>query len=418
MKYSIQERESRFSKLKRIPGIILMFLLLAAGAFMGASMGVSAAEEAEELTVRCVFTSNAKTKDFSSLTDGNLGTWYPMNDKKGWLEVEAPSPVGGVSVSMADKYGMYPISYDVEIEDGNGEWVSCAKSRYLVDWYTFENPVSRFRLKATSKERIRIAEMRVFGPGEKPEEVQDWKELEKCDMMLLACHPDDEVLWFAGLLPTYAGERGYKVQVAMMTPRNGERQLELLSCVWHCGVRYYPYFIGFHDKHGGSIPRQYTAWKGKNRVMKLVTECFRKYKPEVVVTHGVEGEYGHSAHRVTSEAARLCVEYAAKKSSFPESVKKYGTWQVKKLYLHEYDKNQIVMDWDQPLAAFGGKTGFDVAEEAFQYHATQTARDWVFTRKGEHDNTLFGLYFTAVGEDTGLNDFMENIDLNYEENEL
>ena len=386
-------------------GILLMLLL----ALLMAVPALSEGTEAKELTAGCVFSSNAKSKEYTLMTDRNFSTYYPLNEKKGWLEVKAEEPIYGISVSMVDKYGLQPISYDLQVEDGKGDWTTIGQSKYLVDWYVPEEPVTRFRIKATSKERIRIAEIRVFGEGPKPADVQDWQELEKCDMMLLACHPDDEVLWFAGLLPTYAGERQYKVQVAMMTPRNEERQLELLACIWHCGVRYYPCFIGFHDKHGGSIEKQYKVWKGKNRVMRLVTECIRKYKPEVLVTHGIEGEYGHSAHRVTSEAARLCVDFAAKKKYYADSVKKYGLWQVKKLYLHEYDKNQVVMDWNQPLSAFGGKTGFDVAEEAFQFHATQTARDWEFTRGGEHDNTLFGLYFTTVGEDTGLNDFMEHI---------
>ena len=39
------------------------------------------------------------------------------------------------------------------------------------------------------------------------------------------------------------------------------------------------------------------------------------------------------------------------------------------------------------------------------------ARDWEFIRGGEHDNTLFGLYYTNVGEDKEKNDFMEHITL-------
>ena len=393
--------------MNRRTGVFLLVLLAACLLFALPA----AAEDAPELTAQCVFTSNANSKEFSLMTDGNYTTRYALKEKKGWLEVESPEPIHGISVSMVSLFG-YPISYDLQAEAADGSWVTIGKSKYLVDWYPLEEPLTRFRIMQTSKERIRISEIRVFGEGEKPADVQDWQELDKCDLMLLSCHPDDEVLWFAGLLPTYAGERNLRVQVAVMTtPLNPEpeRPLELLACIWHCGVRYYPYFIGLHDKHGGTLENQYTVWKGKNRVMVRVTECFRKYKPEVVVTHGIKGEYGHSAHRATSEAARLCIEYAAKKNKFPDSVKKYGTWQVKKLYLHEYDKNQIVMDWDQPLAAFGGKTGFDVAEEAYQFHATQIARDWEFIRGGEHDNRLFGLYYTCVGDDTGACDFMEHI---------
>ena len=371
------------------------------------------AEEAKELTAECVFTSNARGKDFSLMTDRNFSTYYSLNDKKGWLDVESSVPIHGISISMLSRYGA-PVSYDIQVEAEDGTWTTVASNQFLVDWFVPDEPLTKFRIKGTSAERIRISEIRIFGEGEKPADVQDWKVLDDCDLMLISCHPDDEVLWFAGLLPTYAGERNYKVQlVEMTTPTEPypERPLELLACIWHCGVRYYPHFVGLKDKHGGSVEKQYTDWKGKNRVMKLVTEAIRKYKPEVIVTHGIKGEYGHSAHRVTSEAARLCTGYAANKKKFPESAKEYGTWQVSKLYLHEYDKNQIVMDWNQPLSAFGGKTGFDVAEEAYQFHATQTARDWEFIRGGEHDNTLFGLYYTNVGEDKEKNDFMEHITL-------
>ena len=82
---------------------------------------------------------------------------------------------------------------------------------------------------------------------------------------------------------------------------------------------------------------------------------------------------------------------------------------MKKLYLHEYPVRPIRCDWDQPLAAFGGKTGFRVAAEAFTFHASQTRRGWSISRGAEHDNTAFGLYMTQVGDDTGAGDLMEHI---------
>jgi len=82
---------------------------------------------------------------------------------------------------------------------------------------------------------------------------------------------------------------------------------------------------------------------------------------------------------------------------------------VRKLYLHEYEKNPIVCDWDQPLDAFGGKTGYEVAAEAFAFHGSQVRRDWEFEVHGKHDNAQFGLYFTSVGKDSGIGDLMENI---------
>ncbi len=394
--------------------ILCLFILILCISLAGCSAAEApeVSAEAEEITSACSFTAAAKESKanaFSLMTDKDVSTYFALKEKKGWLEVESQEPIWGVSVMLYNRYGL-DYSYDLQVKNADGEWNTVAQSKYLSNWHPLDTPVSEIRICATSKERLRIAEIQVFGKGVKPAEVQDWQDLEKADIMLLACHPDDEVLWFAGLMPVYA-DRGYKVQLAMMTPNNEERQLELLQCAWHCGMRYYPYFIGLHDKNGHkNMDKQYTLWKGRTRVHRLVTECFRRFKPEVVVTHGEEGEYGHSAHKATADSAKVCLKYAANKSKYPESAKKYGTWQVKKLYLHEYPKNKVTMDWTRPLNSFGGKTGFDIAGEAFLYHVSQVKiGHYEFKPVGDHDNTAFGLYYTAVGLDTGENDFMENI---------
>ena len=392
--------------------LLLVLIACAALAAAASAEAPEASSEAPEITSLCTFISPVKESrlnTFSLMTDQDVSTFFALKEKKGWLVVESPEPVWGVSVMLYNRYGK-DYSYDLEIEGADGKWSAVARSKYLSNWHPLDEPVTRFRIQATSKERLRIAELRLFGKGEKPAEIQDWQDLDKADIMLLACHPDDEVLWFAGLMPVYA-DRGYKVQLAMMTPASEERQLELLQSAWHCGMRYYPYFIGLHDKNGHkNLERQYSMWKSKTRVHRLVTECFRRFKPEVVVTHGEEGEYGHSAHKATADSAKACLKYAANSSKYPDSAKKYGTWQIKKLYLHEYAKNKVVMDWSQPLASFGGKTGFDIAGEAFQCHVSQVKiGHYEFKPVGDHDNTAFGLYFSAVGPDTGKNDFMENI---------
>ena len=367
---------------------------------------------AEEITAACAFSFNLKESKSNKavmMTDRDVSTYFTLRDRNGWLTVESPEPVYGVSVMLFNLFGK-DYAYDLQVEDAEGEWTTVDKSKYLSNWHPLETPSKRIRIAATSREALRVAEIRLFGPGKKPEEVQDWQDLDKADLMLLAAHPDDEVLWFAGLMPVYT-DRGYKVQLVMMTIERGVRQLELLQCAWHCGIRYYPCFLGLHDKNGRqNLNRQYALWKGEERVHRLVTDCFRRYRPEVVVTHGEDGEYGHSAHKAAAHSAKACLKFAADPRKYPDSAEKYGAWQVKKLYLHEYPKNKVTMDWTQPLASFGGKNGFDIAGEAFLYHVSQVKiGHYEFIPGGEHDNTAFGLYFTAVGRDTGKNDFMENI---------
>ena len=373
------------------------------------SVCCAAAETAEEITAGCSFTNNGKTKDCSTLTDGDYSTYLPFKEKKGELLIKTGEPAAGLYVKLYNNDNK-PLSYDVQVPGENGEWVTAAQGGgLLVHWHALENPVTEMKIVCTSKERLRIAELKVYGPGDKPAEVQVWNELEKCDLMLLSTHPDDELLWFGGLLPTYAGDRGLRVQLTVMVPTGTLRRLELLDAIWHCGVTAYPDFLFFVDNRGKSVANQYERWRGKSRVIGRVVESIRHHQPEVIVTHGEKGEYGHMAHRTTADAAKNAVKVCGNASKYKESAKKYGAWQVKKLYLHEYAKNPVICDWDEPLKAFGGKTGFDVAEEAFRFHASQVKRDWEFSRRGEHDNAAFGLYYTEVGTDTGTGDLMEHI---------
>ena len=385
----------------------LCVLLLMGLAGCGSAAGAEE-PEARELTAECTFASNGKSQEYELMTDGDPGTYFPFAEKKAEMIISSPEPMAGISLQAFDKYGR-DHDYELQIRDGEG-WKTVEQGgAFLVHWHELPEPATEVRIVPTGKERFRIAEIRIFGPGEPPPEIQRWEALDKCDLMLLSAHPDDEILWFAGLMPTYGGDRGYRIQVVVMAPTGGMRKLELLGAVWHCGVKYYPEMLGFIDKNGQTPERQYTVWRGKNRVIGRVTEMIRKHQPEVLVTHGEKGEYGHGAHKTAADAAKNAVKAAASAKKYPDSAKKYGTWEVKKLYLHEYEKNPIVCDWDEPLEAFGGKTGYEVAEEAFQFHASQVKRDWAFEVHGDHDNAAFGLFHTTVGKDSGIGDLMENI---------
>ena len=369
----------------------------------------ASAEEARDLTGGCTFRASRYNGEFPHVTDGKLDTYFILLKESGTLEVRSAEPVWGVYVRLYYQYSK-PVAYALEAEH-NGTWVGVGSGgAYLSTWHPLEAPETHLRVRSTGPISMAIAEIRVYGPGDKPAEVQDWRTAEKCDLMLLTAHPDDELLWFGGLLPTYAGERGLTVQCVILVPTGGERRQEYLSVLWHCGVRVYPEFLNLPDNNGITPDKQYKRWYGRNHVLTKVVAAIRRYRPEVLVTHGEAGEYGHGAHRTAADAAKRSVDLAAQGSQFKSSASAYGPWQVKKLYLHEYGERPIVCDWDRPLSAFGGKTGFDVAEEAFGFHASQVKRGWAFERVGEHDNTAFGLYMSQVGDDTGIGDLMEHIE--------
>lgn len=384
----------------------LMLLALAPAAALG--------EEARDITPGCTF----ETRDrqvLTCLSDGRYDTrWNSGKDSAARLQITLPEgeTCGGVYVQFSGEGA----AFDVQALTAQGAWetVGSCQTDYLTGYAALPETAGALRIvPAGGSRRFRMAQVHVFTPGDAPAWVQQWNPpCEKADLLVLAAHPDDEVLFMGGTLPTYAGERGLQVQVCNLVPATNYRMLELLDCLWTCGVRNYPDFGSFGDVYHNGLHEMYKE-KGWSRdmVYRYVTKVIRKYKPEVVVTHDVNGEYGHGAHKVCADAMLKCIERAADARIEAKQVKEYGVWQVKKLYLHLYPENVVDMDWRAPLAAFGGKTAFEVAQAGFQCHTSQLRTQYVVQDFGPYDNSLFGLAFSAVGEDVAKNDFLENIPL-------
>lgn len=297
----------------------------------------------------------------------------------------------------------------------------------------FGCPVSEVTLSFSAP--TRLTELYAF-QGELPSWVQIWSDpCEKADLCLMTTHADDEQLFFAGILPYYAGEKGLAVQVIYFTDHVNEpgRRHELLSGLWTVGVRAYPVISPFPDLYSTSekqAENQFSS-RGFSRsdVISFQVEMLRRFRPLVVVGHDPEGEYGHGQHRLNSSTLREAVALSADEAAFPASAEKYGTWDVPKTYLHLYPENPIEMNWDVPLAAFDGKTAFQVSQEGFACHKSQQYtwfRTWLRGNSGEIKNASqirtyspcqYGLFRSTVGADEAKNDFFEHLK-SYEEQRL
>ena len=150
----------------------------------------------------------------------------------------------------------------------------------------------------------------------------------------------------------------------------------------------------------------------------------RRFRPKVVVSHDLNGEYSHGTHILTAYALTEAVAVSSDAEKYPESADEYGVWDVPKTYLHLYGEGKITMIWDEPLDAFGGKTAFTVSQEAFMCHKSQHWTWFYRWMYGSINNKItlaseikkyspmyFGLYRTTVGLDqnTEDGDFFENI---------
>ncbi len=369
----------------------------------------AAAQEAKEITADCVITSG-KVRTTSVHDNDYTTAWRSERVRRPYLEFQLPEgeTAGWLYVCFAEM----PQSWAVE-EKIDGKWQVIADgSTDYIHALVKLNGQNHFRIVENSgiTTRLKISEVFVLGAGDLPDWVQRWEPtVEKADLLVLATHPDDELFFFGGAIPTYAVEQKKNVVVAYMSYANAARRSELLNGLWHMGVRNYPVIGTFGDSYSTNMAEMYDRW-GKEKVRKYVMGLIRRYKPEVMVTHDKGGEYGHGAHKVTSDASVYCVENAANASVLPALAKEYGAWTVKKLYLHMGEENAIHMDWNVPLTSMGGKTGEQLAQEAFLLHVTQQKTSYVVTDEGQTGNAKFSLVYTNVGPDTVGGDFFENVE--------
>ncbi len=354
-----------------------------------------------------------------------------------------------VSVSRADGICALYVEHDTvpkawSITDASsGKSVSCGTKGFLHEYIDIREHFgdSVGTLTLTFPDGASVCDIYAFSDGELPEFVQVWDEpLERADLMLVSSHSDDEQLFFAGVLPLYAGERDLDVQVIYMVQHfelygeiNHQRPHEQLDGLWAVGIRNYPVISSFPDLYAESTDRE-TAFSEASAAfasagvtyddfVKYLTDNIRRFKPLVVVSHDLNGEYGHGTHVMCSAALTDAVKLAADASYDTASATQYGgAWCVNKLYLHLYGENTITLDLDTPLDAFGGRTAFEMTQYGFSFHKSQHwtwFNEWIY---GTEDKPIkraseiekyspceYGLYFTSVGYDSEGGDFFENV---------
>ena len=388
--------------------------LIALLTLLALSLSVAFAAEANDITEDCKFKVCSSGRKYTLMTDKKYTSYWESNKiKTPWIAITAPEgkPIAGLYVC----FGNMPESWEIQTSDDGKDWFTAVPgdTRFLHAYVALPQPAQHVRLAVTSEKKtaLRINDLFVLSEGDLPDWVQVWQPTEeKADILFLSTHPDDELIFFGGAIPTYAVEQQRKVVVAYFSRSNTTRSSELLNGLWHMGVRTYPVIGNFKDSYAKNLKAAYKSAGGKDKVNEWIVGLYRQYKPEVVVTQDTNGEYGHKQHMMIADAAQNCIALAANEDEFTASTIAYGTWQVKKLYLHLYPENQITFDWTVPLKSMNGATGIELAEEAYTLHKTQASSGMSVTETGtKYDNRVFGLAFTTVGEDVRKDDFLENI---------
>ena len=140
-------------------------------------------------------------------------------------------------------------------------------------------------------------------------------------LMAILAHPDDESLGFGGALAKYASEG---VEVSLVVATRGERGwqgepdanpgIETMAAVRETELRSAASVLGinrtvFLDEIDGELGQA-----DSGRVIERLVAEIRQVRPQVVVTFGSDGAYGHPDHIAISQlttAAIVCAADAA-----------------------------------------------------------------------------------------------------------
>ncbi len=185
------------------------------------------------------------------------------------------------------------------------------------------------------------------------------------DLMLVVAHPGDEYLYLGGVLPYYATELGYSVVVVYMTSADETQREEAVAALREMGIYQEPVFGGFPDKYSEKLEAMEACWNA-DEVLLFLVQTIRHYQPAVIVSHDLDGEYGHAAHMLTAEQTLLAAKKAAAARFDTESAEKYGVWQTLRVFLHLYGDRDFTIDRSAALASFSGKTALEAETALYQ----------------------------------------------------
>ena len=393
-------KANRMRYLRLLCAVLLLCLLPARPA---------CAATASDITKKCrIRVSEGSAKN---LTDGKVTRyWQGGAGSRVAITLPSQSTAGLLQIEWFTEPG----DYVLEEYTANDERIT-----YRTQDDTYCGIVNAYRLNADTKKILltlgsdeqKICGIHVYSKGKLPKSVQVWEApVEKADLMVVSAHQDDEVIYLGGVIPYYDTALGVKTVVTYMTTCGRNRRAEALAGLWVMGVKHFPEFINLPDEKTG-MTKSLKLWGGKKNIVRVLVERIRRYRPEVIVTHDLKGEYGHNQHKITASAMESAIKAAADPSQFPESYEKYGAWQTKKLYLHLYNKHKIVMDWTSPMKELNGYSPMKLAQMCYAKHVSQHKYDFAVEPKGKYDNAKFGLAYTTVGYDKKGNDMMEHITL-------
>lgn len=142
------------------------------------------------------------------------------------------------------------------------------------------------------------------------------------NVLAFFAHPDDETIFAGGTLALLArqgaqvhylcatrGEGGELGEPPLCSPQDlgAVRERELMCAVQTLGGRSLT-FLGYTDPLVGPEGELYPYADDLTFLAGQVAATIQQFQAEALITHGSRGEYGHPAHVLTHQAARIAVQ--------------------------------------------------------------------------------------------------------------
>ena len=300
----------------------------------------------------------------------------------------------GIYIKWKQLPGQWTLA--LQTDEGYISSLSCGGDSLYQEYIALPDGVRAVRLiaPASGEETFSAYELSVWSPGALPASVH---------------HQDDELLFFGGTIPYYAGELRLDTVVVYMALGDRSRIHEAMEGLWLCGARQSPVFLGLEDKLSYSIEDARLTWDEQS-VVQLLARQIMTYKPQVIVSHDLAGEYGHGQHILTAVSLLEALELAADPERAAALDSGLAAWNTPKCYLHLSAENPVVMPWDTlMLSRLGGKSALELAREGYREHVSQLRFEYSVSTEAPYDCRAFGLVRSTVGADAAKNDFFENI---------
>lgn len=329
----------------------------------------------------------------SYLTDGSYSTGnnYHAGDT---ITISSDSPISSVYIIWDSPVSEWTLDF-------NNTSMKCGTNGFLHELVKLTSPSTSITINIETDSRI--CGIYAFTEGGLPDFVQHWKpSCSEADILVFSTHADDEILFLGGVLATYGGEQELPVQVCYMTNYwNGLRirEHEKLDGLWESGIRNYPVNGDFDDIYSETLEAAKKTYNYDD-ILEFVTGQIRTFKPNVVVTQDLNGEYGHGGHMLLASAVTEAVCNSMDATFYPEQASSLGTWDVPKTYLHLYGESQIWLDLNTPLDKLGSRTAIETAKDAYLKHVSQQWCWFYVSDTYQYSCAKFGLYRTTVGPDT------------------